>query len=65
MNNNDKINIINDRISRYSSLIPIIEQGIIDDPNEKPMGQSRKSFLIDLKLIINALEKEIDNLRKE
>lgn len=64
MNNTEKIKILNEKINNYESMIKLVEQGIIDDPVEKLEGATRRESINDLKLIINAFLKEIDNLNQ-
>ena len=64
MNNTEKIKILNEKINNYESMIKLVEQGIIDDPVEKLEGATRRESINNLKLIINAFLKEIDNLNQ-
>ena len=54
--------MLNERINSYESTIKLVEQGIIDDPIEKSEGLTRRESINNLKLIIDALVKERNNL---
>jgi len=64
MTNEEKNQIINEKINNYRSTINLVEQGIIDDPVEKPFGITRKESINNLKLIINALLGELYKLNQ-
>jgi beta-N-acetylglucosaminidase len=64
MNNTEKIQILNEKINNYLLTIKLVEQGIIDNPTEKSEKVTRKESINDLKLIVNALLKELDRLNQ-